>query len=243
MTNLKKKGNSKIAAEDMLAKLDADIVGVATFEQWKDSRLEDTALKLLPDTRSIIAFGLEIHREILDLSSASRIQGAASTTDLMNTDSQHLSGRLTRTAYDISRAAHNLGFKALPLPSRDCPTDNRFIEAILSYKHAGQAAGLGKLGWHSLLISSGFGPRLRLGICLTQAELKPTAESSVRFNCESCRKCIEICPALAICEPAPGESYSINKFACSAYLAAAGGCSQCMRVCPLGMVKGQRDND
>jgi len=218
----------------MLAGLDSDIIGVTNLEQWKDSRLEETVLKLLPETRSIVVFGLEIHREILDLSSPSRIQGAASTTDLLNTDSQHLSGRLTRTAYDISRTAHNLGFKALPLPSRDCPTDNRFIEAILSYKHAGQAAGLGKLGWHSLLISSGFGPRIRLGVCLTEAELEPTPASDVRFNCENCRKCVEICPAQAIYEPAHDEPYSINKFACSTYLTAAGGCSQCMRVCPPG---------
>jgi epoxyqueuosine reductase len=243
MTNLKKKGNSKITAEDMLAGLDADIIGVATFERWKGSRLEEAALKLLPETRSIIVFGLEIHREILDLTSPSRIQGAASATDLLDTDSQHLSGRLTWTAYDISRAAHNLGFKALPLPSRDFPTDNRFFEAILSYKHAGEAAGLGKLGWHSMLISPGFGPRLRLGVCLTEAELEPTPAGDVRFNCERCRKCVEICPAQAINEPAPGEPYSINKFACSAYLEAAGGCSQCMRVCPPGTVKGPRNND
>ena len=243
MTNVKKAGALGKTEQDVLAGLDADIIGVATFAKWKDSRLEETALALLPETRSIIVFGLEIHREILDLSSPSRIQGAASTTDLLNADSQHLSGRLTRTAYDISRAAHNLGFSTLPLPARNCPTDNRFIEAIISYKHAGQAAGLGKLGWHSLLIGSEFGPRLRLGVCLTEAELEPTPASNVTFNCERCRKCIEICPAKAISEPAPGEPYSINKFACSTYLTAAGGCSQCMRVCPPGMVKGPRDND
>ena len=242
MTNVKKAGASGKTEQDMLAGLDADIVGVTSLTQFKGSKLEETALALLPETRSIIVFGLEIHREILDLSSPGRIQGAASTTDLLDADSQHLSGRLTWTAYDISRAAHNLGFKALPLPSRDCPTDNRFIEAILSYKHAGQAAGLGKLGWHSLLISSGVGPRLRLGVCLTEAELEPTPASNVRFNCERCRKCIEICPVQAIKEPAPSEQYSINKFACSNYLATAGGCSQCMRVCPPGMIKGLREN-
>ena len=242
MTNVKKAGTFKKTSQNVLTGLDADVIGVASLTQLKGSRLEESALALLPETRSIVVFGLEIHREILDLSSPSRIQGAASTTDLLNTDSQHLSGRLTWTAYDISRAAHNLGFKALPLPSRDFPTDNRFIEAILSYKHAAQAAGLGKLGWHSMLISSGFGPRLSLGVCLTEAELEPTPADNVTFNCERCRKCIEICQVQAISEPAPGEPYSINKFACSAYLEAAGGCSQCMRVCPPGMIKGPREN-
>ena len=243
MTNVKKAGAFRATEQDILAGLDADIISITTLPQYHGSRLEEAALALLPETHSIVVFGLEIHREILDLSSPSRIQGAASTTDLLAADSQHLSGRLTRTAYDFSRVVHNLGFKALPLPSRDCPTDNRFIEAILSFKHAGQAAELGKLGWHSLLISSGFGPRLRLGVCLTEAELEPIPASDVKFNCERCRKCIEICPVQAINEPAPGEPYSINKFACSTYLAAAGGCSQCLRVCPPGMVKGPPEND
>ncbi len=238
-------GQREITAADSILKrifpeLEVDLVGVASLAQWKGTKLEETALTLLPGARSVVVFSMEIMREILDLASPTRIQGAASTNDLLNTDAQYLSGRLTRAAYDFARAMRIAGYKALPLPARDCPTDDRFMMAVFSYKHAAQAAGLGKLGWHSLLIAPEYGPRMRLGVCLTGAELEPTGESRVVFNCEPCRKCIDICPAGAIKEPASGEPYRIDKFACNAYRSASGGCSECMRICPPGMKSGKK---
>ena len=232
------------AADNILKRifpeLEVDLVGVASLAQWKSTKLAETALTLLPGARSVVVFSMEIMQEILDLASPTRIQGAASTTDLLNTDAQYLSGRLTRAAYDFARAMRIAGYKTLPLPARDCPTDDRFMMAIFSYKHAAQAAGLGRLGWHSLLITPEYGPRVRLGVCLTETELGPTGESEVAFNCERCRKCIDICPAGAIKEPASGEPYHIDKFACNGYRTAAGGCSECMRVCPPGMKSGKK---
>ena len=220
--------------------LEVDLVGVASLADWKGTKLEETARVLLPAAKSVVVFSMEIMREVLDLSSPTRIQGAASTTDLLNTDGAHLSGRLTWAAYDFARAMRDAGYSTLPLPSEDCPTDDRFMMAVFSYKHAAQAAGLGRLGWHSLLITPEFGPRARLGVCLTEAELESGDESKVAFNCERCRKCIDICPAGAIKEPSPGEPYRIDKFACNGYRTAAGGCSECMRVCPPGLKSGKK---
>jgi len=234
MTRQKETTRAGNALLEALSQLDADLVGIASLAEWKGTKLEETALALLPEARSVVVVAKETLREILDLTSPTRTQGAASTTDLVNADSAHVSGRLTWAAYDVSQAAHSLGFKALPLPSDDCPMDNRFMQAVFSYKHAAQAAGLGKLGWHSLVITPEYGPRVRLGVCLTEAELPPGSESRVAFNCERCRKCIDICPAGAIKEPSPEETYRIDKFACNTYRAAAGGCSECMRVCPPG---------
>jgi len=226
----------------MIPDLEVDLVGVASLAQWKGTKLEETALALLPNAKSVVVFSMEIMREILDLALPTRIQGAASTTDLLNTDAQYLYGRLMRAAYDFTRAMRDAGYSTLPLPAKDCPTDDRFMQAIFSYKHAAQAAGLGKLGWHSLLITPEYGPRVRLGVCLTEAELEPAGESKVVFNCEPCRKCIDICPAGAIKEPASGEPYRIDKFACNAYRSASGGCSECMRVCPPGMNTRKKQN-
>jgi len=220
--------------------LEVDLVSVASLAQWKGTKLEETARALLPAAKSVVVFSMEIMREVLDLASPTRIQGAASTTDLLNTDGQYLSGRLTRASYDFARAMRDAGYSTLPLPATDCPTDDRFMMAVFSYKHAAQAAGLGRLGWHSLLITPEYGPRVRLGVCLTGAELGPAGESKVAFNCERCRKCIDICPAGAIKEPSPDEPYHIDKFACNGYRTAAGGCSECMRVCPPGLKSGKK---
>ena len=217
---------------DSVLKLDVDLVGICNLAQWKGTKLEETALRLLPEARSVVVFAMEIYPEILDLSSPERVTGAASTSDLLARNADYLNGRLTKAAYDTVKASHKSGLKALPLPAAGCPVDTRFMEAVFSYKHAGQCTGIGKIGWHSLLITPDFGPRVRLSCCLTAAELEPT-NSKNTVECDGCGICLENCPTRALSIPQDHELYSINKFACSAFRTASGGCTECMRSCPL----------
>ena len=154
--------------------------------------------------------------------------------DLLDSNAAFISGRLTKAAYDAAKSSRNLGFKALPLPAVGYCIDRRFLESVFSYKHAGQAAGLGKIGWHSLLITPGFGPRVRLSCCLTEAVLEPTIGVHMTLECGNCSICLDNCPARALAEPKAGEQYAINKFACSSFRTASGGCSECVRLCPAG---------
>ena len=151
--------------------------------------------------------------------------------DLFNSHGDFLSGRLTKAAYDITKTSRRMGIKALPLPAAGCPFDARFLNAVFSYKHAGQAAGLGKLGWHSLLITPDFGPRGRLSCCLTEAALEPT-KTELTTECDDCGICVDNCPAGALTEPKGGQLYTMNKFACQAFRSASGGCVECMKLCP-----------
>ena len=234
MTDEGKTATTNTTLQDLISKLDVDAVGIASLAEWKRTKLEETALKLLPQARSVVVFAMEIYPEILDLTSPERIMGVASTNDLFDRTADFLSGQLTEAAYDAAKASHRFGLKALPLPAAGCPLDTRFLEAVFSYKHAGQAAGLGKIGWHSLLITSGFGPRVRLSCCLTEAALEPTNTTDMVIECDDCGICLDNCPARALAKPQAGELYAINKFACSAFRDASGGCSDCMRVCPAG---------
>jgi epoxyqueuosine reductase QueG len=113
------------------------------------------------------------------------------------------------------------------------PQDQRYLTAILSYKHVAEAAGLGSFGRHSLLVTPQFGPRVRLGCLLTEAELTPTPHLSDGL-CDQCNNCIAACPSKALSEPEGDAAYSINKYACAVYRGGAGPCSECMRVCPQG---------
>ena len=234
MTDQKKTSTASAALQDFIAGLEVDIVGIASLADWKGTRLEETALKLLPQTRSVVVFAMEIYSEILNLTSPRRVMGEASFNDLLDRDSEYLNGRLTKIAYDVAKASRSLGLKALPMPASGCPMDARFMEAVLSYKHAGQAAGMGKIGWHSLLITPEFGSRARLSCCLTEAELEPTAAVNVTLGCDSCRLCLDNCPSVALTKPPNGKQYAMNKFACSVFRNAAGGCTECMRICPVG---------
>jgi len=234
MSSERKTATENSALRKLISELEVDAVGIASLAEWKGTRLEEIALRLLPETRSVVVFAMEIYSEILDLTSPERITGAASLYDLLVRDADYLSGRLTKAAYDVAKASHRIGLKALPLPARGCPLDGRFLEAVFSYKHAAQATGLGRIGWNSLLITPGFGPRVRLSCCLTEAELEPTAAVNETFECDSCRICLGNCPAGALAEPQAGEQYLINKFACSSFRNASGGCAECMRICPAG---------
>ena len=221
------------AVQDLISKLDVDAVGVASLSDLKGSKLEEAVLRLLPGTRSIVVMAMEIYPEILDHARVGREMGVASLNELMDRNAEFLSGRLTKAAYDVAKTFRNTGLKSLPLPAAGCPLDARFMEAIFSYKHAAQAAGLGKIGWSSLLITPRFGPRVRIACCLTEAELEPKI-ADMTIDCETCRICVDKCPARALAKPEPGETYAINKFACSSFRSASGGCSECMRLCPLG---------
>ena len=233
MADLQKINTRRSLLKELGPELDADIVGVAALGDWKGTRLEETALRLLPQAKSVVVLAKEIYPEILDLSSPERITGAASLNDVLDHNAEYINGRLNEAVYDIIKAFRQRGLKALPLSAAGCPYDARFQEAVFSFKHAGQAAGLGKMGWHSLLITPGFGPRVRLACCLTEAELEATS-LDYDTDCAGCGICLEVCPAKAISEPETGQPYAINKYACCSFRSAAGGCSECMKLCPRG---------
>ncbi len=219
--------------QDAISKVEVDAIAIAGLSDLSGTKLEQDALRLLPETRSIVVLAMEIHREVLSLTSPRKEMGTASLRDLLLPHVEHLSGRISKAVHDIARASHRQGLKVLMLPSKGCPTDTRFLKAVFSFKHAAQAAGLGNIGWHSLLITTDFGPRVRLGCVLTEASLEPTSGPIPTLECSECKICIKKCPAHALARPTSRQQYSINKFACSVFRNAAGGCSECMRLCPL----------
>ena len=219
--------------QDSLARLDVDAFAVVSLKGLAGSKLEQDALRLLPETRSVVVFAMEVYREILGLAKPGRTMGAAPLSDLLDRHNDFINGRLTKAAYDVARASHKIGLKALPLPAAGCPLDTRFLDSIFSYKHAGQAAGLGYIGRSSLLITPDYGPRVRLSCCLTEAVLVADAKAG-EDACDGCDVCIRGCPAGALSAPQSDGPYAINKFACSAFRNASGGCSECARLCPAG---------
>lgn len=218
--------------QSMLGKLEVDLVGVAPVEAMAP-RLREQVLGLLPGAKSAVALASEIYPEVLDHSRPDKVMGDMAARDMLVPHMDFLNGRITKSAYDLAKVSRRLGFKALPMPPAGCPMDQRFLTAILSYKHVAEAAGIGTFGRHSLLVTPQFGPRIRLGCLLTEAELEPTPRIADDL-CSGCNNCIAACPSRALAEPEGDAQYSINKFACSVYRGAAGPCSECMRVCPQG---------
>lgn len=104
------------------------------------------------------------------------------------------------------------------------------------------AAGLGWQGKSTILLQSGFGTWLFLGIIITTLDLEPSQPQPNR--CGSCTRCITACPTAAIIAP-----YQLDARKCLAYLTIEHkgpipieyrkpmgnrvfGCDDCLDVCP-----------
>ncbi len=231
MANEKDASEASTKLQDIIYKLEVDAAGIASLAEWKGTKLEETAIGLLPTARSVVVLAMEIYREILDHASIGKRIDDVPTGDLLVSNVEYIKSQLTKAAFEVAKASHRIGLKALPLAS-GLSWNRRLLMAVFSYRHAAQAAGLGNIGRHSLLITPDFGPRVRLSCCLTEVVLKPTTTKTI-YECGGCHICIENCPAGALANPQGNEPYHINKFACQLY-AAGHFCSECVRLCPAG---------
>ena len=216
--------------QEMKRKLDVELIGVVSMERSDVQELKKQAVALLPGVRSVVVFGKEVFKEVVALLGPSKGVGEAELGELLKPHSDYLNGRLTRAAYDLAALFRKEGSRSLPMAPGGCPTDQRFLKAVLSYKHAAQLAGLGTIGRHSLLVTPEFGPRVRLSCLLTEAPSE-THMPPAKNNCRACDACIRACPSQALQTPAPGEPYSMNKFACRTYRNAGLTCAVCIKTC------------
>jgi epoxyqueuosine reductase len=216
--------------EEMKSKLDIDLVGVVSVEISPSEELRRRAIALLPGVKSVMVFGKEIYGEVLSLLKPSRGVGEPEDGALLGPHNDYLSGRLSSALYSFAKIFRKEGYRSLPLPPAGCPMDQRFLTSVFSYKHAGELAGLGTIGKHSLLITPQYGPRVRLACLLTEASLESLPPGN-KNRCVNCNVCIEECPAQALSIPQKGEAYSLNKFACMTYRQPGLTCGICMKVC------------
>jgi epoxyqueuosine reductase len=126
-------------------------------------------------------------------------------------------------------------------------TTDKFDPVNLStrtqHKSIATRAGLGWIGKSALLITKEYGPAVRFGSVLTDAEFK-TAEPVDESHCGDCHQCVDLCPAKAIkghnwCVGDPREAM-YNAFACRDMAKRLSGeqgivstiCGICINACP-----------
>jgi epoxyqueuosine reductase len=104
---------------------------------------------------------------------------------------------LDRAALLTASLIEDQGYRALPVAaSQIVDWDNQ--RAHVPHKKVGELAGLGWLGRNNLLVNPEFGSQFRLVTILTDLPL--AAGAPLAMDCGECRRCVPICPALAIKE-------------------------------------------
>ena len=119
--------------------------------------------------------------------------------------------KLDAIALDFCIEMEKRKILAVPIPTNESQWDKETgrWRSVISQKHAAQAAGLGTIGRHSLLITPEFGSMVWLGAVLTEAELEP--DLLCEKICDDCNLCVKACPVNAL------EGSELNQQCCWDY--------------------------
>jgi len=183
-----------------------DKIGIANIERFKDAPKDMHPLQIMPRARSVIVIASRILRGCYRGIDEGTHWPSYSVFGYMR-----LSGRLFDAAYKISRFIEDHGYEAAnpgmaatnrewgprgPAPAPGRPRR----DVIMHLRIAATLAGLGEIGWSKVFLTEEFGPRQRLTVILTEAELDPDP-IRVGHLCDRCKRCVAECPAGAI----PGD--------------------------------------
>jgi len=208
----------------------ADLVGVAPVERFDGAPAGHQPEDILPGARSVIACARRIPAGILD-GPATSYQRAMDV----------IYDQLDLVACQVALFLEAEGGRAIPVPAdepyRHWEPERRYGRGDMSHKHAAQAAGLGRLGKNSLLITRQFGNRVHLVSVVTDVYLAPDPVLDWDPCPEGCTLCVKACPAGAI-----GEDQRVEQSLCRPVMmvqlpkgTVVESCRACRKVCPAGL--------
>ncbi len=191
-----------------------NIIGIANIERFAEAPERMHPKNIFPDCKSVISIVQPIPR--------STYRGITEGT-YWNNYTYYSYNRLNTlfrpmVTSDIASFIEDHGFEAVPVypgvpenyPSNPDPVaPGRPAGQIdISVRIAAVPCGLGEIGWSKVFIHPEFGPRVRIGTILTDAELEPDELIKPKTLCKRCMKCVKLCPGNAI--PNPGEKPPIK---------------------------------
>ena len=172
----------------LLTGLGAELCGIAGVDRFQDAPEGFHPLDVLPTCRSVISFACRFPAGSL------RCASPVPYTRVRNA----ITAKLDAIALDAAIELERRGVAAVPIPTNESLLDERTgrYRSAVSQKHAAQAAGLGTIGRHSLLITPELGSMVWLGMLLTEAELEP--DPLREALCDGCGLCVQACPVHAL---------------------------------------------
>jgi len=184
-------------------KVHVDALGVASVERFKDAPPDLNPLTIMPGCRSVVVFIKRILR-----GSYRGIDEGTHWPSYTTFCYAGLNDMLAKSNYQMARFIEHHGFEAVGVSSRaslrewgprgPSPAPGKPMREVnMQLRIAAVLAGLGEIGWSKVFMSKAFGPRQRIGVILTDAELEP---DPIRIGelCDKCKRCVVECPGGAI---------------------------------------------
>ncbi|MBN1150463.1 epoxyqueuosine reductase [candidate division WOR-3 bacterium] len=204
-----------------------DLFGVASVDRFENAPKGFHPKDIYSKTETVIAFAIRLPKESLF---------AENPVPFSHTNTLAMQ-KMDTITYDISTELDKLGVKNVLIPTDDpyLYWDNKKQEgrAILSLRHVGYLAGLGKLGKNNLLINKDYGNMIQIGALLTSVRYESNPMADYEVCPPNCRICLDICPQKALtgetviqkeCRPISNfkteKGYTIKK------------CFECRKRCP-----------
>lgn len=174
--------------KEIAYKLGAELCGIAGLGRFSDAPEGYHPRDVWPECWSVISFACRFPAA-----------GAACGNDVVYTRVRNsITAKMDAIALDLCIELEKRGVQCVPVPANESQWDERTgrWRSIVSQKHAAQAAGLGTIGRHSLLITPELGSMVWLGcvLCGEELEADPVREPV----CDNCGKCVEVCPVHAL---------------------------------------------
>ena len=176
------------AVKDFVFARGAALCGVASIDRFSGAPKGYHPLDVMPSCKSVISFAMPFPVGTL------RCASSVPYTRVRNT----ITPKLDALALELCLFLEKQGYASAPIPTNESQWDaatGRW-RSIISQKHAAQAAGIGSIGRHSLLITPEYGSMVWLGCVLTEAELTP--DPLLPDICNNCGLCVAACPVHAL---------------------------------------------
>ncbi len=194
--------------------LGADLVGIASMDRFEGAPPQMDPRYIMPEAKSMIVMAFRVMRGSL--------RGIEEGTFFSNYPAMGYGGLtynyIPMTVINLCKHIEDEGCEAIPIGHQ---SDWRAIDnegnlkknfsvpvrpglpapdIMIHLRIAAYLAGLGEIGYSKMLLTPEFGPRVRIGVVLTEMEFEPDPIYDGPKLCNRCMACVRECPGHCISE-------------------------------------------
>ncbi|HUS46836.1 MAG TPA: hypothetical protein VNA25_16860 [Phycisphaerae bacterium] len=194
--------SSRTELESFARQVGCDVFGVANVDRFDELPADRHPRAIFPETRSVVVVGRRVPRGALR-----GVEEGTNFTNYAVYGDDWLDNRFTSlVTFRVAEFLEDAGWEAVPLPNLPPETPPMGIavqpdrpppNVMLDFADAAVRAGVGEIGYCGVLLTPQFGPRQRIQMILTDAEIEPDPVLDKPI-CPRSDECKGFCPLGAI---------------------------------------------